>query len=72
MSFLLIQGQLITGDWIKADLRIDLLDVIRDIYEGNYMNGELAKDRANYVEIENIWLRTLFRELFDRLLRIRV
>jgi hypothetical protein len=40
---------------------LDLLDVIREVDEGDDMDGELAEDGANDVGIEDVGLWSLFR-----------
>ena len=39
---------------------LDTLDVIRDVDESADVDGKLAKDGANDVWVENIWLWALF------------
>lgn len=50
-----------------VNLRFDALDVLRDVDQCGNMNSELAKNRANDVKVEDIVLRSLFGQLFDRL-----
>lgn len=40
---------------------LDLLDVIREVDEGDDVDGELAKNGANDVGVEDVGLRSLFR-----------
>ncbi len=40
---------------------LDLLDVIREIDEGDDVDGELAEDGANDVGVEDVGLWSLFR-----------
>lgn len=56
---------------LEVDFRalhgISALDVLRHIDKSGDMDSELAEDRANNVEVEDIMLRTLFRQSFDGL-----
>jgi len=46
---------------------LDLLDVIREVNEGDDVDGELAEDGANDVGVEDVGLWSLFRQAFDGL-----
>lgn len=52
--------------------RFHALNVASEVNEGDNMNGELAQDRADNVRIEDVGLRTFFRETFDGLRRLSV
>lgn len=56
--------------WVEVRVlgRRDLGD-LRDVDEGDDMDGELSEDRAYDVRIEDVGLRPLFRELFNRLIK---
>ena len=49
-------------------LGIDTLHVLGYVDECDDVDSELAEDRANDVEVEDVVLRSLFRELFYRLI----
>lgn len=48
-------------------LGLDTLNVLRDIYEGGNVDGELAEDGSDNVRIENVVLGALFGQSFDGL-----
>lgn len=43
------------------------LDILRDVDERGDVDGELAEDRADDVDVEDVVLGALFAEGFDRL-----
>jgi hypothetical protein len=49
------------------NLRGELVAITSDINQGNDVNSELAENRSNDIEIEDIRLRAFFRKAFDRL-----
>ena len=48
------------------NLRSKLVAVPGDINESHNMNSELAKDRSDDIEIEDVGLRSLLRRALDR------
>jgi hypothetical protein len=50
----------------------DALDVLRDVDEGGDVDGELAEDRTDDVDVEDVVLRALFGECFDGLVGVSV
>jgi hypothetical protein len=46
---------------------VGALYVLRNIDEGGNVDGELAEDRADDVEVEDVVLRALLRQGFDGL-----
>ena len=47
---------------------LSTLHVLRDVDERDNVDGELAEDGANNVEVEDVVLGTFFGEAFDRLI----
>lgn len=45
-------------------LRINLIAQTSDIDKSDNVNGELAKNRSNDVDVEDVWLRSLFAKSF--------
>ncbi len=46
---------------------LNLLDVVREVDEGDDVDGELAEDGANDVGVKDVGLWSLFRQAFDGL-----
>lgn len=54
-------------DFGGQGLRGDGVDVVGDVDEGGDVDGELAEDGADDVEVEDVGLGALFGEAFDGL-----
>ena len=50
--------------WVAG---FDAVDVVGDVDEGDDVDGELAEDGADYVEVEDFGMGAFFGETFDRL-----
>ena len=51
----------------RNNVRLVLIDIVRKIDQSRNVNGELSKNRANDVNVEDIRLGTLLRQTLDRL-----
>lgn len=60
--------------WLKFAFKINVvasglvaLDIVGDVDEGDYMDGELTKYRADDIGVEDVGLWALFGEAFNGL-----
>lgn len=49
------------------DIRLNLVDVLGQVNQSGNVNGELSKNGANDIHIEDVWLGTLLGETLNRL-----
>ena len=50
-----------------VDIRLNLVDVLGQVNQSGNVNGELSKNGANDIHIEDVWLGTLLGETLNRL-----
>lgn len=51
----------------RRDIRFNGIDIVGQIDQGDDVDGKLAKDGPDDVDVENVRLRSLLREPFDGL-----
>lgn len=53
------------GDWVNV--RLVLIDIVRQVDQSHNMDGELSKNRSNNVDVEDVGLGAFLGETLDGL-----